>query len=81
MLKDIPLLGYLFRSTSTSGQRVELMIMIRPKVLPTPEDAAIVASEEKAKLPGISNAERMFSEAERKSQEKAAKELYKREGF
>ncbi len=80
-LKDIPLLGSLFRSTTKSGNRVELMILIRPKVLNTPEDAALVAMEEKAKLPGISKAERDFTDDARKNQQKSAKELYKREGF
>ncbi|MBN2505949.1 MAG: hypothetical protein JXQ71_04575 [Verrucomicrobia bacterium] len=80
-LKDIPLLGYLFKSTSRSDQRVELMILIRPFVLQTPEEAAIVALEEKSKMPGISKAERAFTEDERKAQRKAAQELYKREGF
>lgn len=80
-LKDIPLLGYLFRSTSRSDQRVELMILIRPKVLQTPEDAALVAVEEKGKMPGISKAERAFNADEAKEQKKHAKEIYKREGF
>jgi general secretion pathway protein D len=56
-LKDIPLLGYLFRSTSDSHQRVELIVMMRPTVLPTPEIAAAVAATERHNLPGVRRAE------------------------
>jgi general secretion pathway protein D len=56
-LKDIPLLGYLFRSTSDSHQRVELIVLMRPTVLPTPEVAAAVANTERNNLPGIRRAE------------------------
>lgn len=57
-LKDIPALGYLFRSSSDSKQRKELIVLIRPTVLPTPEQAALVATHERAKLPGVKAAER-----------------------
>lgn len=36
LLKDIPLLGALFRSEGESNSRKELMVLIRPTVLPTP---------------------------------------------
>jgi len=80
-LKDLPILGILFRGTSDTRNRTELMVLIRPTVLPTPEDAATIASEEKSKLPGISTAERDFAKEEQKRQAKAAKEPYKREGL
>ena len=57
ILKDIPLLGPLFSSNSRKDDRNELIIMIRPTVLPNPQDAAIAAEEEKNKMPGISVAE------------------------
>jgi len=57
-LKDIPGLGYLFRSSIDSSERVELIILIRPTVLPTPSAAALVAAHERDKLPGIKAAER-----------------------
>jgi general secretion pathway protein D len=57
-LKDIPGLGYLFRSTVDSGKRVELIVLIRPTVLPTPEAAALVAAHRRDKMPGIKAAER-----------------------
>jgi general secretion pathway protein D len=37
LLKDIPLLGYLFRSSSKDETRSELIVLLRPTVLPTPE--------------------------------------------
>ena len=57
-LMDIPLLGYLFRSTSTSGNRSELIVLIRPTVLPTPEIAALTAVAEKNRMPGVREAEK-----------------------
>ena len=85
LLKDIPILGALFRSTSKSNDRRELMVLIRPTVLPTPDVAAIVAREEKSRMPGLVAAERDANEAERKKLEKAqreaSQELFRREGF
>jgi general secretion pathway protein D len=85
ILKDIPVLGNLFRGTSKKDQRVELMILIRPTVLPTPHDAALIVAEEKRTMTGVATAERDFEKEERKLQKKAEKELnsdlYKREGF
>jgi general secretion pathway protein D len=53
LLKDIPGLGYLFRSTADTSERVELVVLIHPTVLPTPESAALVATHERNKLPGV----------------------------
>src|SRR5207248_65048 len=66
VLKDIPILGNFFRSTSKNLSRKELMVLIRPTVLPTPQIAALVAKDEKAKLPGISAAEREANRDERR---------------
>lgn len=38
-LKDIPILGYLFGTTSTSTDRVELVILLTPHVIRTIDDA------------------------------------------
>ena len=70
LLKDIPILGNLFRSTSKELHRKELMVLIRPTVLPTPQIAAMVAKQEKAKLPGISSAERENTRIERRQQKR-----------
>ncbi|MGD0814802.1 MAG: secretin N-terminal domain-containing protein [Verrucomicrobiota bacterium] len=56
-LKDIPWLGNLFKSSSVNNQRTELIMLMRPTVLPTPEVAAIVATEERNKLSGVKQAE------------------------
>jgi general secretion pathway protein D len=66
-LKDIPLLGPLFRSNSRSEVRNELIVLIRPTVLPTPEVAALAARAETDRMPGVKRAERelMGEEAER----------------
>jgi len=57
VLMDIPLLGYLFRSSSKTDARTELIVLIRPTVLPTPEVAALAARAEKNKMPGVREAE------------------------
>ena len=56
-MKDVPLLGYLFRSTHAAETRKELLVLIRPTVLPTPEVAALAATAEKNKLPGVRETE------------------------
>jgi len=84
LLKDIPLLGYLFRSTSDGNQRVELIVLIRPTVLPTPEAAALQATVERNKLPGVHQAElennkeeakrlKKFNDSHKKDKESDAK--------
>jgi general secretion pathway protein D len=78
-LKDIPVLGWLFRSSNQSSRRRELMVFIRPTVLPTPAAAAIMATAEKEKLPGISQTEWEVSEAERKRLEDYNRIKLKRE--
>ena len=74
LLKDIPGFGYLFRSTADSYDRVELIILIRPTVLFTPEQAALVANHERDKLP---NVKRAFAEdqADENKQLKAADKI------
>jgi len=78
-LKDIPGLGLLFRAQSESNSRRELMIFIKPTVLPTPEIAAKVALEEKNKMPGVLGAEKEltkdYNEAMRKVGKDAGVEL------
>jgi general secretion pathway protein D len=77
-LKDIPGLGLLFRNSSENISRGELMVLIRPTVLPTPEAAALETAARKDKLPNIKHAERdeeefarKLLEKERKAEEKA----------
>lgn len=58
ILQDIPLIGNLFKSPSSSKTRDELLVLMRPTVLKTPEDAAIQAVREEVNSPGIGGAER-----------------------
>ena len=57
LLQDIPLLGALFSSRSSTKSRDELLVLVRPTVLKTPELAAAQAKKEEARLPGIANLE------------------------
>jgi general secretion pathway protein D len=57
ILQDIPLLGALFSSRSSNKSRQELLVLIRPTVLRTPELASLQAKKEEARLPGIHHAE------------------------
>ena len=80
-MKDIPLLGTLFSSTSNSKERKELIVLMRPTVLATPEIAAAATIEEKRRLPGISSAEEEGDAAEakrlKKAEKKSAKDPFK----
>jgi general secretion pathway protein D len=60
-LKDIPLLGALFRTKSTDNQRTELIVLMRATVLRDPEAAAAIVREEKERLPGVREAEKEFN--------------------
>ena len=45
-LKDIPLIGYLFKDRQKSNQRAMLLILIQPTVIETPEELAQAQREE-----------------------------------
>ena len=72
-LLDIPLLGYLFRNTSGTDTRNELIVLIRPTVLPTPEIAALAATAEKNRMPGVRATERELREDENRRLKQADK--------
>jgi general secretion pathway protein D len=65
-LKDIPLLGFFFRSNTEQGDRNELIVFIRPTVLPTPEVAAMAARNERNNMPLIRSYEKDLKEQEEK---------------
>jgi general secretion pathway protein D len=69
LLKDIPILGGLFSSKSSAKERDELIVLMRPTVLKTPELAAMQVVEEKKRLPGVLHAEREMGAEERKEVE------------
>lgn len=64
LLKDIPGLGALFRSSSTKRNRKELIVFIRPTVLENPEAAAKLAATERAKVSPVNAVERQFNRDE-----------------
>ena len=75
LLMDIPGLGVLFRSHNKTNKKVELIVLLRPTVLPTPESAALLAATETDKLPGVRKAVMEIREDNRKDQLRIEKEL------
>ncbi|PWU13860.1 MAG: hypothetical protein C5B50_18550 [Verrucomicrobia bacterium] len=53
VLMNVPVLGWLFRHTTDQEVHNELLVMIRPTVLPTPEVAALTAKAEEKQMPGV----------------------------
>ena len=80
LLKDIPLLGKLFKNESSTNKRSELLVLIRPTILKTPEDAALMVSQERQRLPGIREAEAEFRAAEEARQRQVDKKLSGKRG-
>ncbi|MGN6385895.1 MAG: secretin N-terminal domain-containing protein [Verrucomicrobiota bacterium] len=72
-LKDIPGLGVLFRTKNDDNSRTELVILLKATVLETPEAAAFMADSIRRDLPGVRQAEREFSESDRKRMKKVEK--------
>ncbi|MBI5383676.1 MAG: hypothetical protein HZA90_03215 [Verrucomicrobia bacterium] len=68
ILKDIPVLGALFRSNKRDSDRTELVVLIRPTVLNSPEAAATATAIERDQLPGIRNAEKEYEDQIKKEQ-------------
>ncbi len=66
LLKDIPLLGKLFSSSSSKKGRSELVVLMKPTVLRTPEEAAMHTDIEKARMPGVRAAEAELEKEESK---------------
>jgi general secretion pathway protein D len=82
LLQDIPLLGNLFSSHSDSKAREELIVLMRPTVLKTPEIAAANTIVEERRLPNVSRTmadeveeQRKAVEAERKLELKNRKTM------
>ena len=87
-LQDIPLLGNLFASRNDSKDRQELIVLMRPTVLKTPELAAENTIKEGQRLPGVSGAvnddsefERQLIQTERRKEERDVKEGHPGAGF
>ena len=71
ILKDIPVLGALFRNKTRNNNRSELLLLMHVTILRNPADAGAQVATEKAKLPGISEAEKEFKQTEEQSLKKA----------
>jgi hypothetical protein len=56
----------LFSSQSSGKERKELIVLMRPTVLKTPDLAALASTAEKKRLPGVMGAEVEIKEEERK---------------
>jgi general secretion pathway protein D len=65
-LKDIPGLGVLFRAQEDKNDRTELIVMMRARVLHTPEEAALVADHERSQLMGVQRAQKEFEKGDDK---------------
>lgn len=72
-LKDIPLLGALFSSRDSTKTRKELIVLMRPTVLRTPELAAMHVAVEKKQMPGVMQAEADAAREESQAVEKASR--------
>jgi general secretion pathway protein D len=68
-LKDIPGLGVLFRSRNDNNNRTELIVLMRARIVRSPEEAAMVAAQEKNDLPGVRQAEKELKDANEKRKE------------
>ncbi|RME92103.1 MAG: hypothetical protein D6766_10635, partial [Verrucomicrobia bacterium] len=66
ILKDIPLLGSLFRSKSNKSARSEMVVFIRPTILPTPTAASEYAERERRTLPGVSEMDAIMQKDQEK---------------
>ncbi len=77
LLKDIPVLGNLFKSKNTSSSKQELMILVRPTILAKPQDVADYTRTQREVSGNIQELERTFQEQEDASRIKADKERAK----
>jgi general secretion pathway protein D len=53
VLQDIPVLGWLFGTTSTNTTKTELMVLITPHVINSTEKARTATEEMQRKLPAL----------------------------
>jgi general secretion pathway protein D len=60
ILKDIPGLGALFRSSSKKNSRAELILLMKVTVLKSPTEASALAEIERSLLPGLNRAQEEF---------------------
>jgi general secretion pathway protein D len=75
ILEDIPVLGHLFKAPTSNKTRQELLVLMRPTVLRTPELAALQSINEQVQSPGILGARREEKSVVNAERKKEAKEL------
>ena len=75
ILEDIPLIGNLFKAPTSNKTRQELLVLMRPTVLRTPELAALQSLNEQVQSPGILGARREEKNVINQERKKEAKEL------
>jgi general secretion pathway protein D len=75
ILQDVPVLGHLFRSPNSNKTRQELLVLMRPTVLRTPEVAALQSINEQVRSPGIIAARREEQTVVNQERRVEAKEL------
>ena len=75
ILKDLPLLGVLFRENKDNNERQELVVMMRPTVLETPESSAHETISSRNGMPALRQAEM----GERSMEIKLRKQLQEKE--
>ncbi|MGZ9035203.1 MAG: hypothetical protein ACXW25_12480, partial [Rhodospirillales bacterium] len=57
LLKDIPLLGFLFGTTANQNTRTELLILLTPRVVGSQEEAQRLTNEIRRRLHGVTELE------------------------
>jgi type II secretory pathway component GspD/PulD (secretin) len=78
-LMNMPVLGNLFKSSNAQNTRTELIVLMRPTVLKTPEIAAKAATEQRNRMAGVKQAELEIRKDEDDRNAKANKTLLKDE--
>jgi general secretion pathway protein D len=75
ILKDIPGLGALFRSSTKKNSRQELILLLHVTVLKSPAEAGAQATEEKSRLPAVFEAEKELKQEDQKRLKKIGQPL------
>jgi general secretion pathway protein D len=75
LLKDIPVLGAAFRNSSDNKSRTEMVVFLKPTVLNSPRDAALLATRERDRLPGLRRMDAEMGKEMDKLQDKVDREL------
>ena len=75
LLKDVPLLGYLFKSHSSTKAKTELMVLIHPTILTNPRDVRKETDKQRRDSGDIMQLEETFRDDDSQSRTRADKIL------